>query len=220
MMSLRRAMATEIDITVGAADHPAIADARRLHARVYVERGFVDGHSNWLDLDTGLVEDAHVAGSIYLSARHEGAVVGVARLILPGPRGLPVFEHFALDPDACVPSQEQCLEVSSLCIDAGSSVSAAVFVHLVRAFAAMSHTRPERYWIAIVERPLLTAMNRFYGLKFRPIGEARQYLGGETLPVLLDVPDYLGGLVGSERDFIDDRSAVIDLRGESLPVRP
>ncbi len=219
MMSLRRAIATEIDVTVGAADHPAIAEARRLHARTYIDRGFVDGRSNWLDLDTGLVEDPYVARSIYLSARYDGTVVGVARLILPGPQGLPAFHHFTFDPDVFVPPQDQCLEVSSLCIDGGSEVRAAVFVHMVRAFAAMSHRRPEHFWIAIVERPLLIAMNRFYGLKFRPIGQARRYLGGETLPVLLDVPDYLGGLTGIERDFIDDRSAVIDLRHESVPAR-
>ena len=70
MMSLRRAIATEIDVTVGAADHPAIVEARRLHARIYIDRGFVDGRSNWLDLDTGLVEDPYVARSIYLSARY------------------------------------------------------------------------------------------------------------------------------------------------------
>lgn len=212
MMWLEKAMETDIGITIGMADHPLILDARRLHARTYADKGFIDNASNWIDLDNGLIQDRFVDSSIYLAARFMDQVVGVARLIPPRPNGLPVFQHFELDADLALPSQDECIEISSLVIDRQSKVYSAVFLHLARAFTAISYTRPERYCVAVVERPLLRVMNRFYGFDFKQMGAPRQYLGGVTLPVLLDVPAYLEGLWGAHRRFMHDTTSIDDTR--------
>ena len=98
-------------LAVRAPSSPAeVLGARRLHARCYVDEGYVRADS----LVNGLIEDPWVPFSEYVVAidTEEDEIVGTARIIKPSVRGFPAFEFFpmlqsaepifqSLDPNRC-----------------------------------------------------------------------------------------------------------------------
>ena len=94
-----------------------LSQARRLHARCYLDAGFVDE----TEIDRyGFVDDPWVPYSDYFIAvdLDNDEIVGTCRIIRPSVRGFPIFQHFVSDAVAAETFDEidpnLCVEISSL----------------------------------------------------------------------------------------------------------
>ena len=204
------------------ADNDELQAARQLHAKTYLDAGYVD------DLgEDGLIDDPWVPYSDYFVAvTPSGEVVGTCRLIRPSPRGLQTFQHAPLYPQherffAQLPP-DACVEVSSLATRRigrqNGEIAAALYALTWREAVLRQHA----YIISLVD-PRLLRMMAAVSLPVELIGPTRYSFGGDVTPTAIYVPEasdvYRHSLRGSHAqgpalDLLDAR--VIDLR-ESMP---
>jgi predicted GNAT family N-acyltransferase len=170
-----------------------LAAARGLEHDVFVAEGFI-AHSerriveDYTDLD---------AQSRWYLAERDGDIIGVLRLIEPGPSLLPAVRHFALTREFRAElDRQRYAEVGTLAVaeayrgtDTGLHLYRAAFEDSVRAgFTA---------WVSVLERWLLQHLGSF-GFPFEPMGETRYYMGGDCLPALMTFEDVLATLLRTD----------------------
>lgn len=178
------------DVSVSLATGLDLLTARRLQAGVYVEEGFVDdvGHDRTID-------DPYVAHADYFLARRSDEVVGTVRLIHWTERhGLPTLQlpmwadwqdHLGDVP------LEQSAEVSALAVAPSARSSIGASEALYRAMFARALERGVGALFACSEARLFRNLKRRFGAEFVPLGDPVNYLGGDVVPSVLLVEDFV-----------------------------
>ncbi len=167
-----------------------VLGARRLHARCYVDEGYVENDS----LVNGLIEDPWVPFSDYVIAvdTEDDEIVGTARIIKPSVRGFPAFEFFPMlesaEPIFQRLDPNRCSEISALATPRhglqNMAISAAIYGYVWR--EAVENQRA--YMLAILDERLLRILRRWFQFPFVQIGEARDYMGARTMPTAMYIP--------------------------------
>lgn len=218
--------------------------ARRLHARCYVDAGYVDAD----ELVGGMIEDPWVPFSTYVAAVDTEAdeIVGTARIIRPSVRGFPAFEFFTPTEDAIEIFAEldpnRCSEISALATPRSGlqnmAISAAIYGFVWR--EAVMNERA--YMLAIMDDRLFRILRRWFHFPFEAIGEPRHWMGARTTPAAMYIPRTINELSSDHPDLLqffsgdisfaeldqvsidirsgipEHRSDVIDLRTERTPI--
>lgn len=187
--------------------------ARELQAREYARSAIIE------DLpQSGVMEDHFVDFSEYYASYANGAMTGSCRLIPGNASTLPTPQNFEIFPEyrralAAVRSGDLA-EVSRLAV----TDSAANFDAKMHLFRSMLHrciaTGDMTVWVAIVEEPLITILDRFLGIPVERIGpiDTTTYADPNT-PVMIDTIRYLaeGRLRSPRRWQFFSEGLVIDL---------
>lgn len=169
-----------------------ILEARRLHAAVYVDRGFVAEHETGDDGTLVPEVDPWPSMSTYFAIRRKSGIVATARQIHPPELDrLPAIglsdrrAHQTRAVLQCAP--HEVVEISGL---ARSYVSTrfdavALYVSMWRHSMAAGH----RAWVMAVDPPLFVQLREMIcGEAIKPLGPRRAYMGGNlvTAAVFLD----------------------------------
>ncbi len=189
-----------------------ILRARRLHAAVFVNKGFISPEDLAPDGSIGEGKDPWRDTSSYFGVSRDGAVVATARQIsLPDHRRLPALTLAGLAKDALAPvlalPPARVVEISALARDPGgrSSDVAAVYVRMWEESLALGH----RAWVMAVDVPVFTYLSRFFaGDAIQPLGPEQHYLGSAVLPAVIwfqDVPTAIRRLAQDSRHRRDIR---------------
>ena len=170
-------------------DEAELRAARHLHAKTYLEAGYVDHIA-----EDGLIDDPWIPYSdFFVAVTGEGEVVGTVRLIRPSPRGLQTFQHATLFPDQQAFFAElrpdACVEVSSLATTRQGAENREVAAALYALVWRQSVLRGHAFMIALMDPRLLRVMQRTLSLPFEAIGPAKHSFGGNVAPAAMYVPD-------------------------------
>lgn len=218
--------------------------ARQLHARCYVDTGYVEE----ADLVDGLIEDPWVPFSTYAIAidSEAGDIVGTARVIRPSVRGFPAFEFFTPTDEALETfaglDPNRCSEISALATPRSGlqnmAISAAIYGFVWR--EAVEHERA--YMLAIMDDRLFRILRRWFHFPFEAIGHSRHWMGARTTPAAMYIPRTIAELKSGHPDALkffsgeisfteldrvavdlreevpEHRSSVIDLTTERAPI--
>ncbi len=226
------------------ADADELSAARKLHAKCYLEAGYVERG----DLTNGVIDDAWVPYSDMIIAvdSEQAEIVGTARIIKPSVRGFPAFEFFDPLPEAMSIFAEldpnRCSEISALSTPRNGlqnmAISAAIY-----AFVWQESVRNRRaYMLAIMDDRLLRIMRRWFDFPFEAIGLPMHWMGARTTPVAMYIPRtvevlkqsnpdalafFSGDISFADLDLVsldirnnvnEHRATVLDLRSASAPV--
>jgi hypothetical protein len=166
-------------------DHELVAEALRLEAEVWEQRGFNDG---------GSIDDYAVFAAqsrVFAVFDSAGTCFGTSRVFTQGPEPLPFLEmpffHELLRTVLLEQVSEGYVE------ELGTSAVSLHAPHfrVVRYLWRMAYrdaiARGVRRWGIIMEPPKVAAMNRKYGFCFRQLGEERYYQGGYCAAHALDL---------------------------------
>jgi hypothetical protein len=177
-------------VRVGTATTDADLDlARGLEHDVFVAEGFIPSSERRV-----IEEYRHLdAQSRWYVARRGGEPAGVLRVIEQGPAEVPAVSAFAVDegPRGLL-DRHRYAEIGTLALlpaHRGSDVG----LHLYRAALRQSMQDGVSVWVAVVEQWLLEHFAAA-GFPFEPMGAARHYMGGDCLPVVLDLDRGLADL--------------------------
>jgi len=227
----------------------AVADAgerlaaRRLHARCYLEAGYVEPG----DVTNGVIDDPWVPYSDMVIAvdTEQDEIVGTARIIKPSVRGFPAFEFFEPLPEAMSVFAEldpnRCSEISALSTPRNGlqnmAISAAIYAYVWQE----SVMNRRAYMLAIMDDRLLRIMRRWFDFPFEAIGHPLHWMGARTTPVAMYIPRtvqvlkdnnpealafFSGDIPFPDLDLVsidiresvaEHRAEVIDLRSQRAP---
>jgi hypothetical protein len=168
-----------------------LAQARRLHARCYVDAGFVKDS----DIDKhGFVDDPWAPYSDYFIAvdLDDDEIVGTCRIIRPLVRGFPVFQHFERDAVASETFDDidpnLCVEISSLATPRVGLQNMAISAELYGIVWRASIQGGRAYMLAIMDGRLLRIMRSWFHFPFEALGPSKLYMGDRTTPAAMYIP--------------------------------
>jgi hypothetical protein len=176
--------------------------AERLHASIYVARGYIkageltdDGR---LDQDV----DPHKEASTYFVVKNSsGEVVAAARQI-SGHLNLPtykmdLFPNARQKLDRVAPGR--LVEISGLVKVPGESSIAALMLY--RAMWQYSIMQGHKVWLMACDEDFFPRLVFLFGKAVQKAGEPVHYLGSQTIPAMVDVTLSFEQLVGQTRHF-------------------
>lgn len=170
-------------------DEAETLQARRLHASVYLDAGYITHEDLAADGTVGSSKDPWPAVSTYFAVVRDGVVAATSRQIcLVDPAHLPALRLAGLDeaevakvldlPPAAV------VEISALAAgrEALATDVTAVYARMWRESLERGH----QVWIMAVDRRLYVQLRRvFAGPALRPIGPVQDHLGSAVVPAAL-----------------------------------
>jgi hypothetical protein len=174
---------------VAATTEADLARAQGLEHDVFAAEGFVAAS------DRRVIEEYIDLGpqSRWYLARRGGDTAGVLRVIEPGTVQVPAVRSFAIDAGAeDLLARHRYVEIGTLALPAAERGSD-VGLHLYRAALHDSLRDGVTVWVAVLERWLLEHYATA-GFGFEPMGAGRYYMGGDCLPVVLDLERTLAAL--------------------------
>jgi hypothetical protein len=225
------------------ADAGELLAARQLHARCYLEAGYIEREH----LTDGLIDDPWVPYSDTVIAvdTEQDEIVGTARIIKPSVRGFPAFEFFEPLPEAmsifAKLDPNRCSEISALSTPRNGLQNMAISAALYAYVWQESVMNQRAYMLAIMDDRLLRIMRRWFDFPFEAIGLPAHWMGARTTPVALYIPRALevlkhnnpeavsffsGGIPFADLDLVsldirenvaEHRAEVLDLRSERAP---
>lgn len=185
-------------------------EARRLHARTYLVRGYVADHEIDPEGFISPAADPYGVHARYFSVvtrTPEGTreVVAAARLIEAvsehGHNSFQTWREQDLTPAAkeliaSYPPNE-CAEVSALVKNKGVSTQAILLLY--RALWQYSLSHNQNLWIMSCDASLLKRLTWLFGAAIEPIGEAVYFKGHTVVPVMINIPSTLNELLRVRR---------------------
>ena len=169
-----------------------LTQARRLHARCYVEADYVGEEDLSAD---GLIEDAWVPFSDYYVAidLDNAEIVGTARIIRPSIKGFPVSDHSVLYPqvmtDFATLDPNLCMEISALATSRRGLQNATISTALYAKLAERAVLDKRAYVFAVMDSRLLRTMRRALGINFEQIGLSMPERSYWTTPTAVYLPE-------------------------------
>jgi hypothetical protein len=166
-----------------------LAVARGLEHDVFAAEGFIAVSDRrvieeYTDLDPQ---------SRWYLARRGAETAGVLRVIEQGPVPVPAVRAFAIAAAAQeLFARQRYIEIGTLALTAAERGSD-VGLHLYREALRDSLRDGVTVWVAVLEQWLLEHF-AVMGFPFEPMGAGRYYMGGDCLPVVLDLERALAGL--------------------------
>ena len=172
----------------------AIDSGRRLQARVYLERGFVD---EGVVVD-GVINDAHDphvyhadyfettgdGGRLHVSARQLRCQTDAACGELPLIRDASIAPAWRTRLQS--PEFSTAVEISALARASGSPARAVLLLY--RAMWQHSRWLGHGYWVMACEPRLLERLTFLFGRNLMVIGSRSRYTGGDIIPVAVALP--------------------------------
>jgi len=182
-------------------DEELILKAKKLHASVYLNRGFISlDHLNAqgvlkLDHDPHqfhatyfvVTENSEIGNPIIATARQISATEEL------GFDSFPILDKARLFPKdkrrikRGLP--QDYVEISGLAKAVGVSSMAPLFLY--RAMWHYSLTTEQKYWLMACDVRLYKRLKLLFGPSIRQIGESSLYQGGDVIPAILDIPSSL-----------------------------
>ncbi|TAK89251.1 hypothetical protein EPO04_04125 [Patescibacteria group bacterium] len=181
-------------------DHPGHLDAaQRLHAEVYLAKGYIYEQDVNGDGKINDIADPHKDGSTYFVTTriNEGGkeeVVASARHIRSHKKGgsdLPLLQQASIEQkyrqeiQGYLPSQ--CVEVSALVKRRGFGMVASLLLY--REMWRHSRDRGDKLWLMACSPALLKRLQQLFGSTLIQIGPPTPYTGEEIIPVMLKVEE-------------------------------
>lgn len=176
-----------------------IVSAQKLHAEVYLKRGFIYEQDVAAD---GLIShsaDPHRAKATYFvvtrtldSGKEE--VIAAARHIRaaqPGCKDLPLLQHSDINKEyrrhisSYQPSN--CVEVSALVKKRGFGSLPTLLLY--RVMWQHSLQQGDKLWLMACSPPLFKRLTQLFGATFFRIGPTAPYVGEEVIPVMLKIEE-------------------------------
>lgn len=193
------------DFRVRQAATPALLmKAKRLHTKVYLEKGYVFPHH----LEGGIIgvtEDPYQEHSHYFVTERRAAngrwkVVASARLIHMneslGHKSFQTLIHqnIHLEHSQTLQAHDPKLifEVSSLVKQTGESTVAVLMLY--RSMWQFSLVNGYKFWLMSVDTKLFERLRFMFSETLTPIGDKSHFKGHDVIPALLDVPSSLATL--------------------------
>jgi len=172
-------------------------EAKRLHAKIYLHRGYVAPGDVGPDAILNKQADPYQEHSEYFVVRNHGAleqpVVAAARQIVAHPeRGhdsFPTLKELKLYPEmrqsilALDPAK--CVEISGLAKDHGVDSSAAMILY--RALWHHSLRQGHHVWLMACDAHVYSNLEFLFGDALTRIGDNTFYMGSEVVPAMLEV---------------------------------
>lgn len=178
---------------LGADDVDDISAAKRLHAAVYLSRGFID-HS---EVTKGMIHDLsdpHQHHAQYFAVKRGDEVVGVARQIIYKGEG-EYHESFPIMDKAILHERSrkkilamhphEITEISALVKKSGESpiVPLLLYRELWRHSLRSNH----RVWVMACDVRLYQRLKILFGPTLTKIGQRTPYHGGDVIPAIINI---------------------------------
>lgn len=205
--------------------HDEYRAARRLHAKCYVDAGYVE--ENELSAE-GVIDDAWVPVSDYYVAvdTENDSVVGTCRIINASVSGFPAFtgcevlpetwETFAdLDPTRCA-------EISALATTRDGIQNMAISAALYGTVFRECVLKDCAYMLAVMDNRLMRIMRRWFHFPFEPLGRTISYMGSPSTPVAMYLPRAIESYVDEypeELRFFSGKIPFADLEDFAIDLR-
>jgi hypothetical protein len=186
-----------------------IGQARSLHARVYLKRGYI----NFIDLDGNgrlhIIADPYQDHSHYFTVNDHShsskPVVATARQIHVkegrSHDSFPTIKEMELYPDmkqailAIDPSK--CVEISGLAKSSGVSSSAVLMLY--RSMWHYSLKRKHHLWLMACDVKAFERLSYLFGDALVRIGDNADYMGSEVVPAMLEVSRSVDALMAESK---------------------
>lgn len=209
---------------LGSENETLLAEAKRLHAAVYLSKSFIN-HEDTLEGIIHELSDPHQKHADYFVVKRKNTVVGLARQIIYKGKG-PHHESFPVLEKAMIYNRSlkrimsfhphEIVEISALVKKGGES--SVVPLLLYRAMWRHSVKENHQLWVMACDVRLYQRLKLLYGPALTRIGKRTHYQGGDVIPVALHIPRgmaYMGILMSSRRKGIFDiqRNAVKFITG-------
>lgn len=172
-----------------------VAHAKRLHANVYVQRGFV--LPEHLDSE-GMIAFSHDPhqkhAQYFITTLYENDnILASARQIQATKRmgfySFPILSQANINKDIksniMAGKPDEYVEISALIKRQGSSVLAPLYLY--RSMWRHSLQEDHNYWLMACDVRLYSRLKLLFGEAIKPIGSVTPYLGGDVIPAILDV---------------------------------
>ncbi len=183
--------------------------AQRLHAKVYLERKFIEEHHLTEDGRISIDSDPYQEHADYFIVNHiadgNSEVVATARQITvhsqKGHMSFPTIEKLPLYPKdlAAIKSLDplNCVEISGLAKHRGHSSYAALLLY--RAMWQHSVRSGHQLWLMACDAQVYSQLKFMFGDALTQIGEPTVYMGSEVIPAALEVHQSLGAIMKAAR---------------------
>lgn len=179
-------------------DDRLLSEAKRLHATVYLRRGFVETQDIAPEGHLSPDADPYQAHATYFVVVRKDdpniPPLALARQInaLPslGLSSFPVLSQARIRREACTLLQScnpaEIVEISALAKRHRVGPFASLLLYRAMLYHSM-HGRRHRYWIMALDVDVFRSLRYSFGDALRVIGEVTAYPGGDVVPLLLDV---------------------------------
>lgn len=185
-------------------DH--VLSAQRLHASVYLARGFVQSDEVGDDGRLTLSADPHQRHAEYfvvVNNEDRTSVRAVARMIRADrEKGFDSFPILAMShiykrdrEEIMQYSPQQCVEISALSKTLGESSLAPLLLY--REMLYESLRRGDKLWLMACDVRLYRRLKLLFGSAIKQIGEVTSYYGGDVVPSKLSVEEVLPSMLGA-----------------------
>lgn len=178
-------------------DDGGLGEAKRLHAKIYLHRGYVTNLDIGPDKIMHRQSDPHQDHSDYFAVRNHNhparPVVATARLITSVPEhghnSFPTIKELELYPEmkrsilALDPAK--CVEISGLAKDHGVASSAPLVLY--RALWHHSLRQGHHVWFMACDVRAYKRLEFLFGAAMTRIGPNTFYMGSEVVPAMLEV---------------------------------
>lgn len=185
-------------------DEELIVQAKKLHAGVYLDRGFISPDHVDAEGIMKIGHDPHQNHSIYFVVSENSEIghpiIATARQIAAtnelGFDSFPILEQARLFPKEKQRIKrglpQDYVEISGLAKAYGVSSMAPLFLY--RAMWHYSLKTEQKYWLMACDVRLYKRLKLLFGPSIRQIGDVTPYMGGDVIPAILDVPSSLAVL--------------------------
>lgn len=172
----------------------SLEDAKRLHASVYLKRGFVDQ----TDVKNGKLHhraDPYQRHAYYFGVFDENnEVVALARQIYQNESNytLPIFKYIKLYKEYRHLHPSQVVEISAFVKSKGTDSRALLL--LFHAMMQHSKIQRHRYWLLACDTRVYWRLKSLFGPVIRKVGPETFYMGSNVVPAEIDIdlaPKYL-----------------------------
>jgi hypothetical protein len=211
-------------------DDSYLLAAKKLHANVYLSRGFVQEN----DIDQGVLStkaDPHQKHSTYFVVveKRSGRILATSRQIESkrekGHNSFAIMGQAFLYPGAIKRIKnhlpEESVEISGLAKQRGVSKLAPLLLY--RAMWHRSLRSKHKLWLLAIDTKLFIRLKLLFGPTIRKAGKVTPYYGGDVVPAILDVQSSITSLNKSLKKRVSPiqrplRAAVIRFMLNGLPV--
>ncbi len=202
-------------VTIADEGSDEILAAKKLHASVYLSRGFIEEDDIFDDV-IHEKSDPHQKHAIYFVVKNKQTVVGVARQIIYKGTG-PMEESFPVLSKANIYSRFRAkierqhphtiVEISALVKKQGES--SIVPIVLYRSLWQYSRKQGHDYWVMACDVRLYNRLRLLFGPSILRIGKVTPYFGGDVIPAALHIPSseqHLKELVANKHRLLTIRN--------------
>jgi hypothetical protein len=178
-----------------------LRDAKRLHADVYLGRGFIEDHHVDKAGAISLEADPHQQHSQYFVACEEVGKKEIVRVTARQIRAkkergfdsFPILRHAHIYPEMRQRvykfKPENCVEISGLAKQRGTTTVATLIVYRMMWFESLR--RGDKLWLMACSPSLFQRLKQLFGPNVVQMGERTPYVGEDVIPAMVVIDEAL-----------------------------